>query len=334
MQYPVPTLAHLYYAYTAYEKQVLIGKEGLLKFGVQEWSNLPSRNLCFGCSADCCYCYAASAARFHKKLKDWNTWSKMIFLPKWLNITYQPIGFDNCLMFPTTHNIPSEEPEIRAGCIKFISKMVCEKQVRVLVTLKPHLDVIREICDRFDVNRLEWPLKKKVRVIENPKQYVGFRFTIGSLNARKLAIMEPHAPPFEERLAALELARDRGFRVSVSAEPLLDEDLPALVDFLTSRLGACEKKRDEGTIWVGPLHPYWSVEQVREKYGEPCANLYEETLSFSRYDHVKEYYRLFYNHPRIQFKQSVKKMMVLHEIRVPEIEKIPIQDKENEKGAT
>jgi len=117
----------------------------------------------------------------------------------------------------------------------------------VLVTTKPHLDAIKQICKRMEAF----------------KDLIQFRFTITSMDNNKLAYWEPGAPKFEERLRSLEFASLAGFKTSVSIEPILDpsvSDVIALYETLFVHsmgsiwLGIMNHVKDGGKIDVHELH--------------------------------------------------------------------------------
>jgi DNA repair photolyase len=61
-----------------------------------------------------------------------------------------------------------------------------------------------------------------------------------------LSFWEPGAPPYEERLKALKIAKERGFGTSVSVEPMLDADnISKLIEDL--------KPHVTDSIWLGTL---------------------------------------------------------------------------------
>jgi DNA repair photolyase len=73
-----------------------------------------------------------------------------------------------------------------------------------------------------------------------------FRFTISAIDNEVLGFWEPNAPTYEERKKALALAKEKGFRTSVSIEPMLDaENVGDLIEDLRPHTTDC--------MWVGPM---------------------------------------------------------------------------------
>ena len=78
----------------------------------------------------------------------------------------------------------------------------------------------------------------------NYKKQVMFRLTITSDQNPVLAYWEPHAPPFEERLAGLKLLFEKGYQTSVSMEPFLSDPISVVT--------AIEPYITE-SIWIGTM---------------------------------------------------------------------------------
>jgi DNA repair photolyase len=188
-------------------------------FGTYEWA-VKNANFINGCSHDCKYCYSKEMAiRYKRKLP--SNWKIEEINPKQLAKKFKKI--DGTIMFPSSHDIT---PENLNQSIIFIQNLL-EPGNRILIVSKPHLTVIKEICNRF----IDY------------KENILFRFTIGSLNSAILKFWEPNAPSFEERFDALKLAYHNGFKTSISCEPLLDNKpiqlIAVLEPFVTD------------SIWVG-----------------------------------------------------------------------------------
>ncbi len=76
----------------------------------------------------------------------------------------------------------------------------------MVVCSKPRLDCIKRLCQEFADKRAD----------------LQFRFTIGAMDDDILGWWEPGASRFKERFDCLKLAFQRGFKVSVNVEPMLD----------------------------------------------------------------------------------------------------------------
>jgi hypothetical protein len=129
------------------------------------------------------------------------------------------------VMFPSSHDIL---PEFLEPCLTVLGKLLAAGN-EVLIVSKPHLDCIKRICADFDPTNIL------------------FRFTIGAFDNNILKFWEPGAPSYEERLACLQHAFEKGFQTSVSMEPMLDApNAVALFHRLTPFV--------TDTIWLGKLN--------------------------------------------------------------------------------
>lgn len=192
--------------------------------GTNEWSER-TENIQRGCSHNCLYCYASSnAVRF--KLRDRNDWEREE-LTKKAFITSYPQR-EGVIMFPSAHDItpPNVEHYIR------VATLMLEKGNRLLIVSKPHLECVAKMCDAFEAFR----------------DQILFRFTIGTMNNDVAAHWEPGAPPPSERVDALKLAFDLGYRTSISAEPLLGgtETAVTLMDAVRPYV--------TDTVWIGKMN--------------------------------------------------------------------------------
>lgn len=130
------------------------------------------------------------------------------------------------IMFPTTHDIT---PDTVGYCVIAL-KNILRARNEVLITTKPSFESIQILLEE---------LKKY-------KDQIQFRFTITSNNDKTLSYWEPGAPLFLERLSALRLAFNGGFKTSISIEPFLDMDPTPLIHLLSPYVNE--------TIWLGKLN--------------------------------------------------------------------------------
>lgn len=192
--------------------------------GTHEWAEV-TENISRGCPHDCLYCYAAqNAKRF--KLRDRADW-KREELTKRAYITSYPAR-DGVIMFPSAHDVVSTNVEAYIR----VARLMLEKGNRLLVVSKPHFDCVAKMCDAFE------PFTEQIL----------FRFTIGTTDAAVAKHWEPGAPLPIERIEALAYARRRGFRTSVSAEPLLG-GLEAAKAIL-----AAVRSHVSDTVWIGKMN--------------------------------------------------------------------------------
>ncbi len=244
--------------------------------GTKEWS-VASVNCVLGCTHRCRYCYARADALRHKRIKDPKEWGTMYSRVRPAEVSKRRRRLNGTVMFPTTHDIT---PEFLDPCMEVIGKLL-EAGNRLLIVSKPHLECIKAICDRFG---------------EYCEQIL-FRFTIGTTYDSTLAYWEPGAPCFAERLKCLIHAFGRGFKTSVSCEPLLDaahafELFQAVESHVTD------------TVWFGKLKlidtrviPGTDTEEIaRIKTGQTDVRIHD-------------IYRELRDEPKVRWKESFKSVL-------------------------
>jgi hypothetical protein len=157
----------------------------------------------------------------------------------------------------------------------------------VLVVSKPHRDVIQALC----------------RELNSFREKILYRFTIGSLSAQTCKLWEPGAPPPGERIAALEFAFARGFRTSVSMEPMLgcNAEMIALVARVTPFV--------TDTIWLGKLNG--GVPVVAQKLPGVKASLKAIRLGQSD-QNILALHAALNNNPKVRWKHSIKQVLRGH----------------------
>ncbi len=162
------------------------------------------------------------AIRFGRKTEE--NWKEME-----LNINAITKGYrkrKGRIMFPTSHDITDDSLYY---CIIVLTKLLKAKN-EVLVTSKPNA----------------WCIFNVINQTEEFKDQIQFRFTITSIDNELLKFWEPNAPNLEERLMALKLAYNRGFKTSISIEPFLDKDPIPLILKVAPFVNE--------TIWIGKMN--------------------------------------------------------------------------------
>jgi len=189
---------------------------------VQDWAD-KGINISRGCSNDCRYCYAREeSVRRHGNTVE--NWPKEELNPKVIKKGWRISS--KRLMFPSTHDIT---PGTYDACETVLKKLL-KAGNKVLVVSKPRPDLIEKLCD----------------AIEPYKNQVMFRFTITAMDNEVLGFWEPNAPTYEDRKKALALVKEKGFRNSVSIEPMLDSlNVGDLIEDLRPHTTDC--------MWVGPM---------------------------------------------------------------------------------
>jgi DNA repair photolyase len=207
-------------AETPATKEMKMQNNNKLKvFGTKEWAE-KTANCLMGCKHNCLYCYAKSMAiRFKRATaKTWATEK-----PAAQGIDKVCRGKKCKVMFPSTHDIT---PRTLSACLAAINRMLVYGH-ELLIVSKPHHGCIKVIC----------------KANEQFKDHILFRFTIGSRDNKTLKFWEPNAPDFNERLKALKFAYGQDFKTSVSCEPMLDDNIAAVVDAVSPYI--------TDAIWIG-----------------------------------------------------------------------------------
>jgi len=190
-----------------------------MKTGTREWSDL-SLNTTIGCSNNCRYCY--SAVKTRKENKDWTK-------EKIKSSTGITKKIDGIIMYPTRHDISEYNLEVS----KKILKETLEVGNKVLIVSKPKKEVILSLAE----------------YLKEYKENIEFRFSIGAYNNDILKYWEPGATSFEERLDTLKELYEKGYKTSVSAEPLLTKSIKETIELIEKLYPFITTN-----IWIGKLN--------------------------------------------------------------------------------
>lgn len=246
------------------------------KTGTREWA-ARNLNIAKGCSNDCRYCYARHDAVNRFKRIEGDAWTTMVVDQARVNKGYGKRKNDDDsvydIMFPTAHDIT---PDILDDCIIVLKKVLAAGNT-VLIVSKPHFGCVVKLLDALN----EW------------KDQVAFRFTIGADRDEILSVWEPGAPKFEERCASLKYAFENGWVTSVSIEPMLD---PANIDRLVVALSPYVTD----TLWIGKMN------KIRSRCRDvPEAVLAELEAGFAD-DKILAMVDRLGGNPKIEWKDSIK----------------------------
>jgi DNA repair photolyase len=246
-------------------------------FGTLEWA---SQNVNFinGCLHDCLYCYAKSMAiRFGRKTPE--TWHieeiKKDKIPK----KFGKVG--GTIMFPSSHDISLENVD---NCIMVLDKML-KVGNNVLVVTKPHLEVVQKLCFH----------------LQQYKNQILFRFTIGSTSNETLKFWEPNAPSFEERLASLQYAFSHGYKTSISCEPALDNNTYELVQRLSPYV--------TDSIWIGLANRLKGNLKLNGHGDAETLEKANELQKIQSDEWIIDLYKQLTDNPKIRWKDSCKKIL-------------------------
>lgn len=244
---------------------------GKVTSGTKEWADF-NVNCVKGCAHNCRYCYAKlMAKRFHRATEE--TWKDMVIREDVLTKKFNK--YKGRVMFPSSHDIV-DIPEVKEACLTVLKNLL-DADNDVLVTMKPSLNVTKDIVARF----------------EKFKETMQFRFTITSNNNTILSFWEPNAPSYEERLESLILAYKEGYKTSVSVEPFLDEDPVPLIKDLSPFITE--------SIWIGPMN------HMPRNNIQPMETPEYDRISQTRHTaHLQRIHDELVDVPNIRFKDSMK----------------------------
>lgn len=255
--------------------------------GTREWAK-KNINCVTGCSHDCRYCYArANAKRFSRKSNEnWKEEEIRIHDVKKriAKVKDTPEGGMD-IMFPTTHDIT---PNTLGACSTVLGHIL-ESGNTVLITSKPHFNCIRHICAIFNPHNI------------HGTNQIMFRFSIGAMNDMILEYWDRKAPRFQERLDALKLVYDEGFRTSVSVEPCLDT---ANVVNMFYTL----KPYVTNSIWIGKMNKVRQRVMIVTEEDEQMVQRIEEGQTD---EWVKKIYETLKNERLVRWKESYKQVLGL-----------------------
>jgi DNA repair photolyase len=248
-------------------------------FGTNEWS-VQNANFISGCYHDCKYCYSKEMAiRFKRKtslnwhIEDINT--------KQLSIKIKKVN--GLIMFPSSHDIT---PQNLPLSITFLQNLL-ESGNEILIVTKPHLLVIKEICDKF--------MAFKGKIL--------FRFTIGSKSTDTLKFWEQNAPSFDERKESLVYAFNQGFSTSVSCEPMLDDSTEELVSILVPYI--------TDSIWIGKANYLLRRLRMNGITDAETIKKANELIALQSDNNIKMLYENLKSNEKVKWKESIKKVVNL-----------------------
>lgn len=246
-------------------------------YGSREWAT-SNVNFITGCSNDCLYCYSkALAINYGRKTSE--NWHVEEVREKDLIKNRKKI--DGRIMFPSSHDITLQNLNNSIELLKKLLKVGNQ----VLIVSKPHFECIKEIC-------LE---------SENYKSNILFRFSIGSADNNILKLWEPGAPSFEERLECLKYSYEHGFATSVSCEPMLDNNIGAVIDaalpFITD------------SLWLGKINNLSRNLILNDIDDVNVLKQADKLLAWQCEEEIKALYDKYKDVEKIKWKSSIKTIM-------------------------
>lgn len=246
-------------------------------FGTYEWA-VENANFINGCSNNCKYCYSREMAiRFKRKTaENWNI-EEVNFIQLKKKIK-KANGF---IMFPSSHDIT---PVNLSYSLVFLKKLL-DAGNNVLIVSKPHLEVVKAICNQF--------YEFKTRIL--------FRFTIGSKNSKILKFWEPEATDYNERKECLIYAYRHEFATSISCEPMLDNKTKELVKDLEPYV--------TNYIWIGKANFLLRRLSMNGINDTKTLNQANKLLVWQSDENIRKLYNDLKSNPKIKWKESIKKIV-------------------------
>jgi DNA repair photolyase len=135
------------------------------------------------------------------------------------------------------------------------------------------------------------------------KSLILFRFTIGSANDAILRAWEPNAPPFAERVACLRYALRKGFETSVSCEPMLDDNIHAVIKKV--------KPYVTDAVWLGRANDLNRIATVNRPGDEVARRRAADLTALISDEYVEALYDRYKADPIIKWKDSIKEVVGL-----------------------
>ena len=255
------------------------------KTGTREWSE-HSANWQVGCSNGCLYCYARAQALRFKRIATPEEWTHEVVNEAAADKLCTK-RFKGVVMCPTQHDITPANLSV-SRCVLLHLAM---NGNRLLIVSKPRIKCIEALTADL------MPFRDRVE----------FRFSIGCYSEAVRKAWEPGASSLTDRVGCVVLAESRGFRVSVSAEPLLE---PWAVMDLVHVL----RWAGAGEIWIGCLN------HIRARVGwaegdDAVAHAAVQVALWQRPEKMREVYDSVKGIPGIRFKDSYQKVLGLKSCR-------------------
>lgn len=270
-------------------KKVDLADEYIYDFGTHEWCNV-TFNSSKSCEGGCLFCYAWIDAIFRGREGKDDYGIKMLEKDEWWQV-WADREEKFIIMYPSIHDTNTKN---MAQVFFNISLMMLAKNVYVLFVTKPNYTV----------------MKLFAKLLYQYRDRIFFRLTMTTNDEEQLKFWEPNAPSFNDRLKSIKLLCKRGFQTSVSCEPMMPpmmvgnyvESMIAYVDSILPYV--------QHEFWLGmmnhvPVERYHNApltEEMRQKFAS-VTQYYTEA-------NIVALVRHYHQHPKIQWKESVKRYMI------------------------
>lgn len=241
-----------------------------------------------GCSHMCLYCYAASYIPAHNSVRV----KRGVAFKISRDAVRLPPG---TLVQLSSSSDPYTRPEDELGVSREAIRVLLEAGARVLVVTKSSL-VLRD---------LDLLAKRRDRV--------AVAITITTLDKRKAAIMEPGAPPPDERLLAVKRLAEEGLNVVVRIDPVIPfvndsyEELQRLVEGV-ARAGA--KQVVSSTLKLNFRIAPKVIEGLAKLYSDKADEVVKalKELYWSPHSEIIRGYRYMPRERRLEYMAMVKEI--------------------------
>lgn len=248
-------------------------------FGTYEWASC-NANFISGCKHDCKYCYSKEMAiRFGRKTN--HNWKNEEVNKERLSKIFKKNN--GTIMYPSSHDI---HPDHLNESLMFLRNILSHGN-NVLVVSKPHYKCIKKICTQFDRNKVN----------------IMFRFSIGSIDSDVLKFWEPGAPDFTERLKSLKYAYSNGFKTSVSCEPMLDNNISAVIEKVLPYV--------TDTIWLGKANFLLRRLKTNKCTDNETIRRAHKLIEWQSSENIMSLYERYRKEKKIKWKESIKKIVGL-----------------------
>lgn len=244
-------------------------------------------NIIDGCQNNCKYCQNCTLPEKKKKVSNPLIWktkvSKEIDLDK-VKRMRGPI------LFPSNHDITPDD-------VTHVSKLLREflfSGSNFIITTKPHLTCIEQMCAD----------------LKHFKSGLIFRFSIGSADSKVLKFWEPNCTGFEERLECLKLAHSKGFKTSVSCQPMLDGDVDSVIEAVSPYVTE--------NIFIGKVENL-KVNLAQNHHNDE-ATLYkaDQLLQIQSDENILRLYQTHKDNPLIIWEKNIVEVLDKHGVLEPQ----------------
>lgn len=241
--------------------------------GTGEWADT-NRNCIIGCANDCAYCYARKNAVSNRIIASRAAWPiEVLDETEFKRRQYKT---DKLIMFPTRHDTT---PANIKYILPYLTGLL-ETGNNVLFVSKASLVCMKLLC----------------KELENYKDQLMIRVTIGSITPGFCKFWERNAPSPQERLLALQHAKDAGFETSVSMEPMLYGADNAVTTFRAVEPYVTEK------IWIGPMN---KIDERVDTVNENFRKAVEDIKKLQSKDELQRLYDSLKNEPKVAWKKDL-----------------------------